>query len=61
MSDENKIESVSEAGQPKPKYDFSKVNLATGEGLSLEFDSWEELEEEGRAFIEECKKQGVHL
>jgi hypothetical protein len=61
MPKEKKVQSVSEAGQSKPKFDFSNVNLATGEGLSLEFDSWEELEEEGRAFIEECKKQGVPI
>jgi hypothetical protein len=59
---ENKVEPLANADQlPKPKYDFTDVNLETGEGMQLEFDSWEEDEAYGRAFIEECEKQGVPL
>jgi hypothetical protein len=59
---ENKAEPLANEDQPlKPKYDFSKVNLATGEGMQLKYDSWDEIDAYGKAFIEECKKQGVPL
>jgi hypothetical protein len=61
MAEENKIQSMSEADQPKPKYDFSKVNFATGEGAQLEFDSWDEMEAYFDAYDEASKKAGFPI
>ena len=47
--------------KPKKKYDFSNVNLATGEGMQLEFASWDEMEEYFDAYNEACEKAGVVL
>jgi hypothetical protein len=44
---------------PTPKYDFSNVNLVTGEGMQLEFDSWEEMDAYFDAFNDECDKRGI--
>jgi len=54
---------VSESDVPsaKPKYDFSNVNLATGEGAQLSFDSWEEMDEYFDAYIDACEKAGIEL
>jgi hypothetical protein len=59
MSEEKKIQSVSEAGQPKSKYDFSKVNLVTGEGMQTEYSSLEEMSKYLAAFAEECERAGI--
>ena len=59
---ENKVEPLANADQPlKPKYDFSNVNLVTGEGMQLGFDSWEEMEEYFDAYAEACEKAGINI
>jgi hypothetical protein len=61
MSEEKENEQFTSDTQPASKYDFSNVNLATGEGAQLEFDSWEEFEEYADAYADECEKQGIPL
>jgi len=61
MPNENKIESTSKSDQQKQKFDFSKVNLATGEGMKEIFDSWDEMDEYFDAYAEACEKAGVPL
>jgi len=42
-------------------FDFSNVNLATGEGMQLKFNSLEEMDAYADAFIEACDKAGITL
>jgi hypothetical protein len=45
--------------QPTPKYDFSNVNLVTGEGMQSKFQSEEEMDAYFDAFNDECDKRGI--
>jgi hypothetical protein len=57
-----KVESVSNTiPAPKPKYDFTNVNLETGEGMQVEFSSWDEMDEYFDAFADACDKAGVRI
>jgi hypothetical protein len=59
---EDKVEPLANTDPlPKPKYDFSKVNLTTGEGMQLGFDSWEEMDAYFDAYAEACEKAGINL
>jgi len=61
MLDKNDQAFKSDDSKPKKKYDFSNVNLATGEGAQLSFDSFEEMDEYATAYIEACEKAGIAL
>jgi hypothetical protein len=61
VADKNDQGIKSDDSNAKQKYDFSGVNLATGEGMQQSFSSVEEMDEYIHAFNEECEKAGITL
>jgi hypothetical protein len=59
MSDKIVAKSDITADPVQAKFDFSKVNFETGDGLQTRFSSTKEMEEYAHAFNEECTRRGV--